>query len=175
MKRLLLMRHAKTENWYPGTDDESRALVARGWSDARLVSGELVARGWVPDKVIMSTARRTRETWKALSELMPDTGSEVLEALYAIQASALLELLPLYWEDAETLLVIGHNPGLHELASSLALDHSRSDADATRVLCQKMPTSAVAVFDLDDARVPLEHALRLEDFIVAKDLRSKNG
>lgn len=174
MKRLLLMRHAKTENWYPGADDESRALIARGWSDARLVAQDLVARGSVPDRVIMSTARRTRETWKALSDVMPGAKHEVLEELYAIQANALLELIAAKWPATGSLLVIGHNPGIHELACTLALNHSRSDADATRVLGLKMPTSALAVFEFEGAGTPLEHALRLSDFIVAKNLRPGN-
>lgn len=171
MKRLLLMRHAKTENWYQGTDDESRALVARGWSDARLISEALCARGWQPDKAIVSTARRTRETWRAMSETMPETANEVLEEMYLISPEALLQLIEAQWEGAETLLVIGHNPGLHELAITLAHSHLRSDAMAMRALEGKMPTCGTALFERDDRGTPLDQSLMLTDFIVAKDLR----
>ena len=172
MKRLLLMRHAKTENWYQGTDDESRALVPRGRDDARLMSEALAGRRWVPDKVIMSSARRTRETWKAMSGTLPGIGSCVLEEMYLISPDALLALISTQWQDADTLLVIGHNPGLQELAGRMADNHAESDAEASRSVALKMPTCATALFDFDDRGEPLEHSLILREFIIAKNLRS---
>jgi len=171
MKRLILMRHAKTENWFQGTDDEARALVARGWTDARAMSQALVERSWVPDKVIMSSARRTRETWKAMSEYMPGIEHGVLEALYLVTPEELFDLALENWEGVETLLVIGHNPGMHDLARALARDHSSSDAIGTKALGAKMPTCGTALFEQDDSGAPLEQTLRLAEFIAAKDLR----
>lgn len=171
MKRLLLMRHAKTENWYQGTDDEGRALVPRGWDDARLMSEALLKRKWVPDKVIMSTARRTRETWKAMSEAMPGVNSTVLEELYLISPDALLTLISDQWQDADTLLVIGHNPGLQELTSRLADNHPMSGDEASRSVGSKMPACATALFEYDSNAEVLEQSLILRDFIIAKDLR----
>jgi phosphohistidine phosphatase len=171
MKRLLLMRHAKTENWYQGTDDEGRALVARGWADARLVGEALLARGWVPNHVLVSTARRTRETWSALSEFMPQISHDVLEDLYLSTKERLLDLALRALEETETLLVIGHNPGVHELASDLAEAHSGSDYDGLKLLERKMPTCAVALFGDDETGAPLDMALRLVEFITVKPLR----
>lgn len=171
MKRLLLMRHAKTENWYQGTDDEGRALVARGWADARLIGAALLARGWTPDHVLVSTARRTRETWSALAEGMPNISHEVLEDLYLSTREQLLDLALSALEETETLLVIGHNPGMHEVAGHLAEAHSGSDYDSVKLLERKMPTCAVALFEEDATGAPLDLALRLVEFITVKPLR----
>ena len=69
MQRLILMRHAKTEPWTEGIDDHARALTPVGHEAAAAMASALKAEGWVPEKAIISTARRTRETWVHLSDV----------------------------------------------------------------------------------------------------------
>ena len=63
MKRLIVMRHAKTEDWAEGIDDHGRALTERGRLDAANVGREIIAKDWTPDFVAVSSARRAKETW----------------------------------------------------------------------------------------------------------------
>ena len=119
MIRLVLMRHAKTEPWYQGVMDEARALLPRGRKDAKLIADELKARQWLPDFVLMSTARRTRETWAAMSDEFPDARTEVMEDLYLAGTSALKAAVRDY-ETVPTVMVLGHNPGIHDFAMGIS-------------------------------------------------------
>ncbi len=169
------MRHAKTENWYQGTDDEGRALVARGWADARLMAEVLVARDWLPERVLLSTARRTRETWKAMSEQMSGIEHQVLEALYLCPRDTLASIVLEELETTDSLLVIGHNPGVQEFGHQLAEAHPDSDFEGLRTLEAKMPTCAVAVFEADENVASQSGSYRLVDFLTAKPLRRSDS
>lgn len=170
MKRLILMRHAKTEPWYQGAHDEGRALLPRGKQDARLVASELEQRGWSPDLVLLSSARRTRETWAAMHEFFPNARHLVLETLYLAGTSTLETQLREY-EDTPTLMVLGHNPGMHDLAAGLSSFAGSINQKAALTLAAKMPTAAAALFEAGQAG-PFEAALlRLQDYIIAKKLR----
>ena len=165
------MRHAKTENWYQGTDDEGRALTARGWEDAQLMRDALIARGWLPERVLLSTARRTRETWKAMSEGMETARHEVREDLYLATQETLLDLTLEALDETDCLLVIGHNPSMRDVAVQLAEAHTKSDYEGLRSLEAKMPTCAVALFEQDTSGAPPEQSLQLIDVLTAKSLR----
>lgn len=170
MKRLILMRHAKTEPWYPGGGDESRALLPRGKRDAKLVGAELRARGWVPDMVLVSSARRTRETWTELHDFMPEARHSVIEALYLAGTSALEAAIGAH-DKNETLMVLGHNPGIHDLAGGLSSRGGSVNQHAAFALATKMPTAAVALFEAREGRAFHTSAFLLQDFIIAKKLR----
>lgn len=170
MKRLILMRHAKTEPWYQGGDDETRALLPRGKADAALVSTQLVARDWVPDKVLVSSARRTRETWTAIKPDFTTAQHRVLDGLYLAGTSALEEAI-LAHQNVHTLMLIGHNPGMHDLACAISSRAGSVHQKAAMQLAVKMPTAAAALFEADEDGPFHIETFRLQDYIIAKKLR----
>ena len=164
------MRHAKTESWYQGTDDEGRALLPRGKRDAALVAAELKRRNWLPDQVLISSARRTRETWTAMMGHFPGAVHHVREDLYLAGTSALEEVIRGY-ESAEVLMLLGHNPGIHDLAHGISSRAGSVNQKAALTLAAKMPAGAVALFERNDPAGPDLDAFKLQDFIIAKKLR----
>ncbi|MFT5683318.1 MAG: phosphohistidine phosphatase [Myxococcota bacterium] len=118
MPRLLLLRHAKSA-W--GTDvasDHDRPLNKRGQRNAPAMGVRLAEAGWVPDVVLCSTATRTRQTWAAMEDLAPDVVVTFLPKLYLTGPRAALPLLA--EQTAETVMLVGHNPGFETLASVLS-------------------------------------------------------
>ena len=170
MKRLILMRHAKTEPWEHGIDDAARVLLPRGQSDAGLMASALSGRNWVPTRVLISSARRTRETWKFVSGAFPEAKVEVLDSLYLAGTQTLEDHIKKN-EDAETLMLIGHNPGMHDLAAGISSRSGALNQKAAMTLAAKMPTSAAALFQAVDGDNFDVAAFRLVDYIVAKSLR----
>jgi phosphohistidine phosphatase len=118
-RTLVILRHAKAVA-PDGTADVLRPLTHRGRTDASAAGRWLVDMGYLPDLVLCSPARRTRETWHGVAEqLTRAPRTEYLEALYG---AALTELVGAVTEadpDASTLLLIGHNPGLSQLTALL--------------------------------------------------------
>ena len=123
MTQLLLLRHAKSSWANPEMPDIERPLNKRGNRAARAMGQWLRANGLLPDRALVSAARRTRETWERLGleaelELRPD--------LYEAEPDALLAALR--GTSGQTVLMIGHNPGIGALARALAAappDHPR--------------------------------------------------
>lgn len=147
MRRLILLRHAKTERDAPSGKDHDRRLEDRGRSDAAEIAAWLAAEHLVPDQVLISTATRTRQTWDVLSELFPanrEPQVEYLSEMYSASSSQLLQAIHEVSAGINQLMLIGHNPGLHELA--LALTCTCNEAER-RKLSGSMPTAAVVVID----------------------------
>ncbi|MFL9499362.1 SixA phosphatase family protein [Rhodopseudomonas palustris] len=147
MRRLILLRHAKTERDAPSGRDHDRRLEDRGRSDAAEIAAWLAAEHLVPDQVLISTATRTRQTWDVLSELFPanrEPQVEYLPEMYSASSSQLLQAIHEVSAGINQLMLIGHNPGLHELA--LALTCTCNEAER-RKLSGSMPTAAVVVID----------------------------
>jgi phosphohistidine phosphatase len=118
-RRLILLRHAEAASAGPA-GDHSRPLTAQGQWDAGRLGRALAARGWVPAAVALSNAVRAVQTWErvapAFAPLPADPTAELyLTGLDAIMGAALS--LP---AEAQTLLVVGHNPGLEDAASALS-------------------------------------------------------
>ncbi len=171
MKRLILMRHAKTEPWTEGIDDHGRKLTPNGHIAASAIAIALQDAGWVPDRALISSARRTRETWAHVSQVFKTCEGEFDEGLYLAGARGIMD----YILDAEaggvsTLLVVGHNPGMHDLAVRLLREAGSGDHQAAIRVSAKMPTGAAAMFeaDQDGAFVPLH--FRLQNFIRPRDV-----
>jgi phosphohistidine phosphatase len=120
MHQLLFLRHAKATAASPGLPDEARPLAARGREDALAIGGAMRARRLLPDLVLVSSARRTRETLAALEPWDETPLIEPLDRLYLASASQILDILREVSETVRSVLVIGHNPGLHECALQLA-------------------------------------------------------
>lgn len=169
MKRLILMRHAKTEAWHEGLNDRDRMLTPRGHGDAEAVAVALQQEGWEPDLVLISSARRTRETWRHVSLVFPKCQSKVSDDLYLAGIPA-VEKLILAASEATTVMVIGHNPGLHELSGSILRQAGSENHQAAMKLAAKFPTSAAALFESEEDEDYVPVHFKLVDFIKPKNL-----
>jgi phosphohistidine phosphatase len=120
MKTLLVLRHAKSSRNDPALDDHERPLNKRGQRDAPRM-GELVREyGLIPDVVISSDAVRARLTAEAVAEAARYAGEILLDPhLYMACPADILSLLPMVRENAETVMIVGHNPGLEKLVEQL--------------------------------------------------------
>jgi phosphohistidine phosphatase len=134
--RLIVMRHAKAGE-LPGGPDTERALGERGRRDAGAAGRWLRDHDFVPEAVICSSARRTRQTWQYLSaELGPGPAFTADPRLYQADVADLLEIIGATPVPVAALMYIGHNPAAAELAAGLT--GARLD----------FPTAAIAVIDL---------------------------
>ena len=170
MRRLLLLRHAKAERSQPGDRDQTRVLAARGRKDAPQMGAYLVRHGLVPDLALVSTSARTRETWELTASAFKDAPRVVHEErVYGATPQALLQVVKETEPKVHTLIVVGHNPGLEELAALLI---ASGDLDARRRLKEKFPTSGLAVIDFAlDAWGRLHpHAGRLDRFVTPRSI-----
>ncbi|MCI4643705.1 MAG: histidine phosphatase family protein [Hyphomonadaceae bacterium] len=172
MNRLILMRHAKTEPWHEGVDDHARALIERGQSDAALIGRALSERGWQPDFALVSTARRARETWKCIAADWGDLPVTLDDSLY-LAAPQILEAALSADVLGGTVILIAHNPGLHEFACLLSRRGPVGDTYAQERLFEKFPTGCVALFEADAAPETAFHpsVFRLAGLIRPSDLR----
>ncbi|GJE55948.1 MULTISPECIES: SixA phosphatase family protein [Methylobacterium] len=144
-RRLILLRHAKSA-WPAGVADIERPLNARGRAAAPRIGAYLAAEGLVPDYVMVSPARRTLETWErlrgALPAIVPETAPEIVPMIYEASAHRTLDAVRSAPDSAETLLVIGHNPGFQDLALFLV---GSGPATLREDLHEKFPTAGLAV------------------------------
>jgi phosphohistidine phosphatase len=154
MRRLLLLRHAKTENDAPSGHDQDRRLDDRGRSDAADIGGWIGRHPPAPDAVLVSPAIRAHQTWEiawqAMKDLVPQPQVEIVPELYGADAGQLLHAIrTASATDPQRLMVVGHNPGMHELALALA---GSGDDNGRKALADNLPTSGLAVFDfaIDD-------------------------
>ncbi len=139
MHMLHLLRHAKS-SWKGDAEDHERRLTRRGREAARLVGAHLAAATGALDLVVCSSAARTRETLDlVLAGLALRPRCLIEDALYLASREKLLDRLSRLGEEEAAVLVIGHNPGLHELAIALAAP----DAPPARAMAAgKLPTAA---------------------------------
>jgi phosphohistidine phosphatase len=160
----MLLRHAKTERAQPGERDRDRKLTKRGRSDAPLIGAYMTHHGLMPDLALVSPATRAQETWALLAKCfakMPRAVSE--ERIYNAEPKKLMDLLT-ETEGAKSLAVVGHNPGLHDLAVQLI---ASGDIEARERIAEGLPTSGLVVIDLpfDDWSRLHPHSGRLERFV----------
>jgi phosphohistidine phosphatase len=143
-RRLVVLRHAKSA--WPAVIDHERPLAPRGRRDAPAAGRWLHDGGYLPDQVICSTARRTRQTWEwaapALQAAPPVTYDE---RVYDASVADLLTVIREVPASVATLLLIGHNPGMQELTLALA---SGGLENALLQVELKFPTAAIAVLSL---------------------------
>ncbi len=165
MLRLLLLRHAKAERLRPGERDHDRRLTERGRGDAQRIGAYMARHGLVPDQVTVSPSARTRETWSLAAAAMGGQPNTVFEQrVYEASPAALLELIKQTDPRVRTLLMIGHNPTLQELAVQLV---ATGDVDTRQRLQKDFPTTGLAVIDfaLDNWDKVHPQGGRLEHFI----------
>ncbi len=170
--RLILLRHAKAEKAEPGTADRDRTLNARGYSDAPKLGAYMAHHALRPDRALVSDARRTRETWEGLSKAWPAPPPVSYEAaLYNAGRESILDVIRKGAGEAAAVLVVGHNPGLHDAARLLI---AAGDVEARERLNEGLPTSGLLVIDFAGGDWQALHARsgRLERFITPRSLRS---
>ncbi|MGW0762129.1 SixA phosphatase family protein [Streptomyces sp. NPDC002814] len=142
LRRLVVLRHAKSA-WPDGVADHDRPLAPRGRRDAPAAGIALAEADCLPDLALCSTAVRARQTWE-LASAQWGTPPPVRHdpRLYGADVPDLLSVVHDVSAEVETLLLIGHNPGLEELVLALAGDSLDDALERVRV---KFPTSAIAI------------------------------
>jgi phosphohistidine phosphatase len=157
MDRLILMRHGQAERQAATGGDFERGLTPKGREDATLM-GQLLARsGATPDLVLVSSARRTRETFAAVSAAFPKARVEFRRDLYHAEPEEVVAALEDEGDAASLVMVIGHNPGLHELALRLILQGGAEPVALNKVR-GRFPTATTVVFAFGSGGPPvLEH------------------
>lgn len=147
MRQLLLLRHAKSSWDDPKLPDHARPLNSRGRRAAEAVRGVLDELGVAPELVLVSSARRTLQTLAALEPWRVAPRVEPLDALYLASAADMLSVLREAGGEASCVMLVGHNPGLHELA--LLLSGEGSDHEQRASLEEGYPTAALAVLSVE--------------------------
>ena len=175
MRRLMLLRHAKTENEAPSGRDEDRRLDNRGHRDAAEIGSWIGHHPPFPDLVLVYHAMRALQTWQiaweAMKELVSEPEVELVPELYGADVSQLLETIrDASSADPKRLMLVGHNPGMHELVLALA---GGGDRAGRKALTDNLPTSGLAIFDfdLDDWADVAFRRGRLAAFVSPKLLR----
>jgi phosphohistidine phosphatase len=146
MHTLYLLRHAKSSWADPTLLDHERPLSPRGRRDAKRIADHLLRLGIAPALVLCSTSRRTRETLALVRPALDASTVSIESMLYAASAETLLERLHAVPEEVASVMLIGHNPGLEDLAVLVA-----SDGPELGRLETKFPTAALATLTLPTA------------------------
>ncbi|MEV8531444.1 histidine phosphatase family protein [Streptomyces sp. NPDC051211] len=142
LRRLVVLRHAKSA-WPEGVPDRERPLGPRGLRDAPAAGRRLAESHWLPDLVLCSPARRTRQTWELAAAEAGSTAPVRHDGrIYAADCRDLLDVVREVPAEVGTLLLVGHNPGLEDLVLLLA---GEALGDALQEVRTKFPTSAIAV------------------------------
>ena len=175
MRRLMLLRHSKTENDAPSGRDQDRRLDKRGRTEAAEIGGWIGRHPPFPDSVLVSSAIRAHQTWEiaweAMKDSVPEPRVELLPELYGADPSQLLQAVrDASAADPQRLMLVGHNPGMHELALALA---GSGDAAGRKALADNLPTSGLAVLDfaIDDWADVAFRRGRLVQFVSPKLLK----
>ena len=154
--------------------DHARPLNARGRAAAAAMGMAMRRLGLVPDVILVSSSRRTLQTLEALSPWQETPLIEPMDGLYLASAAALLEALRGVAETVRSVLLLGHNPGLHELAVQLAAPGGL--APLVRRLGEGFPTGALGEFALIGPWSSLAHGrARLQRFLTPRELVDPGG
>lgn len=170
MLRLYLLRHAKSSWANPALADYDRPLNKRGHNDLPKVARYMIEHNYQPERVLCSGAMRTRQTLAGiLPGLTSDTSIQLLSALYEGYAPDYLVQLRQNAQNYQSLMIIGHNTGMQEIALRLI---SKGNPKQIADIKSKFPTGALAVLDFDATSwndVSAQMA-NLTDFIKPRDL-----
>jgi phosphohistidine phosphatase len=138
-RRLIIMRHAKSDWNTDAPDDHSRPLNDRGCRDAPRIAAELVKRDWQPQLVISSDARRTTETWELMSNVFEtDTQIEFQSDLYHAGLREIATFVRMVPDTFSTIMVLGHNPGWQQSVEILSDQYA------------EMTTANAALLEIED-------------------------
>jgi phosphohistidine phosphatase len=172
MRQLLLMRHAKSSWDDPKLADHARPLNARGRLAAAAMGDAMRRLGLAPDVVLVSSARRTLQTLEALKPWTDTPLVEPMDKLYLASGEQLLSVLQGVAETARSVLLLAHNPGMHDLAMMLAgAPAMRQDTPTIRRLAEGYPTGALAEFSIPGPWWQLDQGgAQLLRFLAPRDL-----
>jgi phosphohistidine phosphatase len=170
VKRLLLLRHAKSSWDDPELADHDRPLAPRGRRAAKLIGEHLRRESVAPALVLCSSARRTRETLERIAPALGERVPVQIEGdLYAASEGRLLERLRTLEEGVESVLLIGHNPGVERLALDLA-----GGGDELAAVRRKYPTGALATLEFTGPWSDLGSGrAKLVSFVTPKQLAKR--
>jgi phosphohistidine phosphatase len=166
MRRLILMRHAKSSWADPSHRDLDRPLNKRGRRASELMGGWLKRKGYLPGHALVSTARRTQETWAGVVAAAGAAPTTYVPELYHAGPETILDVLR-GAPEAERVLVLGHQPGIGMFARRVVAE-APDDAGF-----HKYPTAATAIIDFEVphwADIGWESG-RLVDFMVPRRLK----
>jgi phosphohistidine phosphatase len=168
MRRLILFRHAKSDH-IKGVPDLDRPLAERGREASPRMGQYLKDEGLLPDLVLVSPSERTRETWDLARPPLEPVAMRIEPRIYESPSSRLLDVVREVEPGAKVLMLVGHNPGMQDLATRLV---GFGDRYAFARLGQKYPTAGIAVldFDIESWGEVAERGARLDRFVVPKDL-----
>jgi phosphohistidine phosphatase len=172
MRRLMLLRHSAAERANPGESDQARQLSPEGRADAATIGAYLGSHAFRPDRVLVSPSTRTRETWRQVAAALRTAPEAIFdERIYDATAQNLFNVIAEAAGDARSVLMLGHNPGLHELAILLV---ATGDIDTRERLRENFPTSGVAIIDfaIDNWAKLHPRSGRLERFVSPKLIAS---
>lgn len=160
MKQLVIMRHAKAEKAPAGGEDFDRPLAERGREEAASVARALLAYGVKPDFALVSSAKRTLETFRQVESVMGDIPALIGKDLYNAGADALRRAIETHEEDGQCVLVVAHNPGVQYLVADYLFEGAASP-DIVGKVQNGYPTATATVFEVDVAGRPVYDGIYL--------------
>ncbi len=169
MQRLILMRHGEAERPSPALEDFDRALDDEGRDESRSIGRALAKAGLGPDLIIASAARRTAQTAETVAEAFPGVTIETDNSLYLAGPSRLAQAIQDAAPRAAALLLVGHNPGIHQYVLQLARQGGAPQTSSRSPL-ERFATGTAAVFVLRP-----DHGPAFERLFVARDYRTKGA
>ncbi|MGB1037571.1 MAG: SixA phosphatase family protein [Bacteroidia bacterium] len=137
MKRVLLMRHAKSDWSNDDLSDHQRPLNNRGKNDAPRMAIEVAERGIFPELILVSDAERTRETWELIKEYFPTSQTVFIPELYLASSSEILRIVSEVDDLVDNVMIIAHNPGI-----------TTAFYDIAKVRIDNVPTSGIGCIKL---------------------------
>lgn len=170
MRCLMLLRHSKAVPASEAARDEERGLEIRGREDAAKMGAYMARHAFVPDRAIVSSVTRTRETWEEAAVAFPKPPLAVYDSrLYDAAPQTIIDIIKEAGTGAPRLLLVGHNPGLQKLAMLLI---AAGDVDARERLGEALPTSGLVTieFPIDDWKKLHLHSGRLSHFVTPESL-----
>lgn len=167
-KTLILFRHAKS-SWTDDVEDHERALAERGRKAAPAMAKWLAGKRLKPTVALVSTARRTQETWALVAPEFDKVAKRDVAEIYEAPAERILDAIHAVEPSVEQVIIVGHNPGMENLARLLIKGDGGKAGARMR---QKFPTAAIAVLDIpvDDWTEVAAHTASLTDFVTPKSL-----
>lgn len=161
MKKIILMRHAKSSWRSPSLTDHQRTLNERGNNDTPLIAQEISKRGILPELMLVSDAQRTKETWEHLTKSWGSIPTKFSNNLYLASADTLISELSQTSHLIDRVLLLAHNPGITDAFYKLA-----------KVAVDNVPTAGVGCFTLhSDSFIDLEEKeVTLDYFLFPKGL-----
>ncbi len=146
IKTLYILRHGKAETGSASQDDHERTLNDQGIKACAVMGKYLASQPVAPQLILCSDAKRTQNTWKLVKEASKlSVPEEYTDRLYLASANEVLNQLSSLPETISAVLVVGHNPGLHQLSINLA---KKGDEALIDRLLLKFPTCAMSTVEL---------------------------